>query len=246
MSSLTDKVATPIFHPESNIFSEVVIGSIFCPTEGAEIHTTNDGSEPTLSSSVFSSGAGNRIQLDGNLYNNKGIFQSWTIKAKAFKNGWINSETACATYTFKAPKPIITCDSDGFTLTGDLRTIILYTTNGSEPIPTSDKWLGQAKIKLNKNTTIKAKATRPNYLDSDTVTAIYGKLTSTQAISTFRRLGITYSDDAVQALCECTPMDSEISDKMLKSAFYAATKDKRRVVTGKDIRNVLAEMRLPP
>ena len=67
-------------------------------------------------------------------------------------------------------------------------------------------------------------------------------LTETQAISFFKKLGIAYSKDAIQALCKTNITDTDILDKAIKAAFYNAAQDKRSLVSAKDIQKVTAEM----
>lgn len=82
-----EKVAMPIFRPapETINVTEPISVEILCPTMGAEIHYTLDGSEPTKDSSPYQ--AAIRVNPDQ------------TIHAKAYrKGGWTPSEIASATY----------------------------------------------------------------------------------------------------------------------------------------------------
>lgn len=83
-----DVVETPVFTPESgatlNIGDEITIA---CATEGASIHYTTDGSEPTAVSEPYTGAA---ILFTGGTF---------TVKAIAVKDGMADSDVATATYT---------------------------------------------------------------------------------------------------------------------------------------------------
>lgn len=83
-----DVVETPVFTPESgatlNIGDEITIA---CATEGASIHYTTDGSEPTATSEPYTGAA---ILFTGGTF---------TVKAIAVKDGMADSDVATATYT---------------------------------------------------------------------------------------------------------------------------------------------------
>ena len=83
----TPVVATPTFTPEAGTYNEPQTVSIACATEGATIHYTLDGSEPTESSPVYSE----PISIE----------ETTTIKAIAMKEGYDNSAIAEATYTIQ-------------------------------------------------------------------------------------------------------------------------------------------------
>jgi len=82
-------VATPVFSPASGTYSSVQTVTVSCSTEGATIRYTTDGSEPTTTSTTYAS----PITIDA----------TTTVKAKAFKDGMTDSDTATATYTVNLP-----------------------------------------------------------------------------------------------------------------------------------------------
>ena len=84
----TPTVATPTFSPAGGTYSAPQSVSISCATEGANICYTTDGTEPTENSQQYSNG----VPLN--------ISETTTLKAKAYKSGYIASPTATATYTF--------------------------------------------------------------------------------------------------------------------------------------------------
>ena len=78
-------VVTPVFTPGTGTYADSVTFTIATTTEGAAIRYTTDGSEPTATSTLYSA----PITLT----------TTTTVKAKAFKDTWLDSETATAVYT---------------------------------------------------------------------------------------------------------------------------------------------------
>lgn len=89
-----DTCATPAFTPGAGDYTLAQNVSIISPTVGATIYYTNDGSDPTSDSAVYTS----PIAIDS----------TTTIKAIVFKAGWTESAIAAATYTIEiAPDPMV-------------------------------------------------------------------------------------------------------------------------------------------
>ena len=82
-------VATPTFDPAGGTYSDPVNVTISCATSGASIRYTTDGTNPTASSTLYSSPIA--------------VSSTTTIKAVAMKSGMNNSAIASATYTFMTP-----------------------------------------------------------------------------------------------------------------------------------------------
>lgn len=85
----TPTCATPTFSPAAGAVVSGTQVSISCSTEGATIHYTMDGTEPTATSPTYSSA----ITIDA----------AKTIKAIAVKEGLNNSSVASASYTVLTP-----------------------------------------------------------------------------------------------------------------------------------------------
>lgn len=83
------QVATPTFNPAQGEYTEAQSVTIACATDGATIHYTTDGTEPTAESAVYSEAIA--------------VGETMTIKAIAMKEGMTNSEIATATYTINIP-----------------------------------------------------------------------------------------------------------------------------------------------
>ena len=142
--------------------------TLSCETEGAEIRYTLDGSEPTESSRLYTG----PFAID----------DTTTVKAKAFKEDWFESETATATFTrewYTVDVPVIepsgaefenvsqtvslSCTTEGAT--------IFYTTDGSD-----SKVNGREYTKpftIYKTCTVRAIAVKYDWKDSAEATATF-------------------------------------------------------------------------
>ena len=164
--SLLTKVKAPTFSPIAGVVAantEVAISTI---TEGATIYYTTDGTNPTTSSSVYST----PITIDA----------AKTIKAIAVKDGYPDSDIATAAYTIAEPcatptfsvaagaystaqSVTISCATDGAT--------IYYTTNGTEPTSSSTAYT--SAISLSSDKTLKAIAIKDGFANSAIAEATY-------------------------------------------------------------------------
>ena len=142
--------------------------SLSCGTEGVEIRYTLDGSEPTESSRLYTG----PFAID----------DTTTVKAKAFKEDWFESETATATFTrewYTVDAPVIepsgaafenvsqtvslSCPTDGAT--------IFYTTDGSDPKVNGREYT--KPFTIYKSCTVRAIAVKYDWKDSTETTAIF-------------------------------------------------------------------------
>ena len=80
----TLQVAQPVFTPDGGVCSSAPEVTIACATTGADIHYTTDGSEPSTSSSAYSTPVS--------------VSDGITLRAKAFKTGWSDSAEKSGTY----------------------------------------------------------------------------------------------------------------------------------------------------
>lgn len=83
------QVAAPTFTPEAGEYTEAQTVTIACATEGATIHYTLDGTDPTANSAVYSES----IEVS----------ETTTIKAFAVKDGMLDSEMVTGIYTIEIP-----------------------------------------------------------------------------------------------------------------------------------------------
>ncbi len=173
LSSAQIQIATPTFDPSSGTFTDSVNVTISCPTAGASIYYTTDGSDPDESSTLYNGPIA--------------ITQTTTIKAKAYKQGMTASDIASATYTIVAPPPPQKVATPAFdpssgTFTDSVNVTIscptagasiYYTTDGSDPDESSVLYNGQ--IAITQTTTIKARAYKQGMIASDIASATYTK-----------------------------------------------------------------------
>jgi len=163
-----EKVSTPTFSPVGGTYSSQQNVALYCATSNATIRYTVDGSEPTDSSTVYSSPIA--------------VTSTTTIKAKAFMTGMNDSDTASATYTIRAGGKVATptFNPEGGSYFGSQYVVILcatpgaivrYTTSGVEPSSSSLRYYGP--IPVSATVTIKAKAFVEGMAESDTAAATY-------------------------------------------------------------------------
>ena len=166
----------PVFSPVSGtIFDTATLSvSISCPTDGAVIYYTTDGSEPTTESPEY-----RRFRISGKT----------TVKAIAKKNGLL-SDVATAEYALgQCGDPVIT-PNDGATFewAGEPVAIswqgedgvLRYTTDGSDPTRESPVYEGP--FTLCDSTIVKAKVFSDNFFDSTVVTANIARVWTDVAI----------------------------------------------------------------
>lgn len=157
-------VATPILSPSEGTYNGIDNITIRCTTVGAAIRYTTDGSTPDETSTLYA-GA---ITIEG----------STTIKAKAYRSGWIESSIAEAHYEFKVANPVFSMAGGEFYSNQSVaiscataNATIRYTTDGSTPTSSSKIYTGA--ISIDECITLKARAFKENWSDSDTVEAEY-------------------------------------------------------------------------
>lgn len=160
-----NQVAAPTFNPPGGTYTSAQNVTISCATPGVTIYYSTDGSTPSI-----------RYTKPIN------ISSTTTLKAKATKSGWTDSQIASAVYTINQPQTVatptfsppggtyisaqsvrITCATSGAT--------IRYTTNGSEPTTNSPTY--SSPINVSSTTTIKAKGFKNGWTPSSTASATY-------------------------------------------------------------------------
>ena len=91
---ILEQVAIPTFTPAAGTYTEVQNVEINCATDGASIYYTTDGTEPTTTSSVYSTAIT--------------VGETMTIKAMAVKEDMENSAVATAEYIINLPTEVAT------------------------------------------------------------------------------------------------------------------------------------------
>lgn len=167
-SSYILKVVNPTFNPLAGVYDNPVNVTIASTTPNVQLYYTLDGSNPTESSSLYSSPVE--------------IAASGTLKARAYKSGWSSSDIVQGQYTINLTQTVATpqFNPPGGTYSAPqsvviscptLNAIIHYTTDGSEPTNTSPIYTNP--ISVSQNTSIKAKAYRSGWFDSQVASADY-------------------------------------------------------------------------
>ncbi|MDY5123065.1 MAG: chitobiase/beta-hexosaminidase C-terminal domain-containing protein [Treponema sp.] len=162
--SIIKTVETPVFIVASGTVTSGTSVTISCATEGAKIYYTTDGSEPTASSTEYTTA----ISITADV----------TIKAIAIKSGMNDSAVVTASYTIKATKPRFSVAS-GTVTRGTSVTIscategakIYYTTDGSNPTSSSTEYTGA--ISVTAAVTLKAIAVKDGMNDSTVASVSY-------------------------------------------------------------------------
>ena len=161
-----ETVATPEFSVASGAVNSGTEVTITCATEGAKIYYTTDGSDPTASSTEYTTAIG--------------VTAAVTLKAIAVKSGMNNSSVASVSYTIKGTvaspefsvasgavdsgtKVTITCATEGAK--------IYYTTDGTEPTASSTEYT--AAISVAKAITLKAIAVKDGMNNSAVASVCY-------------------------------------------------------------------------
>lgn len=143
-------VATPVFSPTSESFTDTESVTISDSTSGATIYYTTDGSNPTQASTQYT-GAIN-------------LTATTTIKARAYATGYDPSPIATSVYTLTIPAPILTPSSG--TYSGSVQVDVnpvnvnvtmYYTTNGADPTEASTEFT-QGVITFTESTTFKVRS----------------------------------------------------------------------------------------
>jgi len=146
---------------------------------GAVIHYTLNGAEPTESDPTVASGS------------TVAVGQSLTLKAKSWKSGAPPSNTSSATYELKVVQPVLSPTSGSYGTSQNITlstttpsATLRYTLDGTEPSASST--LYSAPFVNDTTRTIKVRAFRTGWTDSDTGAGSYwiqGAAVTTPSIS---------------------------------------------------------------
>ncbi len=161
-------VRPDVIMEEAAFYYSGILVTLSCETLDAEIRYTLDGSEPSEESRLYTG----PFAID----------DTTTVKAKAFKEDWFESETATATFTrewYTVDVPVIepsgaafenvsqtvalSCATDGATM--------LYTTDGSDPKVNGREYT--KPFAIYKSCTVRAIAVKYDWKDSAEATAIF-------------------------------------------------------------------------
>jgi len=214
-ASYTLKVATPTLNPPSGTYSETQNVAISTTTPDTEIFYTLDNSEPTENSTQYTT----PIPLSNNA----------TLKAKAFRTGWANSNTTTGIYYFQVATPTfdppggaysgpqsvtISCATDG----AEIR----YTTNNSEPTATSPLFTEPVQVTVSTN--IRARAYKAGMTSSQIAYAVYQIVNTVATPEISLPGGIYYEPQEVLLTCATPGADirytTDGSDPTVSSTLF--------------------------
>jgi alpha-tubulin suppressor-like RCC1 family protein len=183
-AAYTMNLPTPGYSPSAGTYTSTQNVTLSSSVSGATVRFTTDGSEPTTSSTAYSS----PISVD----------QTTTIKAKAFRSGWTDSVTGSSLYTLKVVTPALSPTGGSYSSTQSVTlstttpsTTIRYTTDGSEPIATSAAY--SSAISVGSTMTLKAKAFRSGWSDSNSGAGSFWITEGTAATPTFSPAAGTFT-----------------------------------------------------
>lgn len=166
--------ATPTFSVAEGTYNNDQSVALSCETEGAAIHYTTDGTNPTSSSPTYSSALS--------------ISSTQTLKAIAIKSGYTNSSIASATYTMVCSNPSLSkttsTNYNDFSVTITTATtdgVIRYTLDGNDPTESSDVY--SSAITIDATKTLKAKVFKTGYTVSSVASATYTMTCATPTYS---------------------------------------------------------------
>lgn len=155
---------TPVLSLNSGVYNNNQTVSISESAPGATIYYTLNGSTPTTTSPKYTS----PITINNSV----------TLNAIAVEPGYNPTAVASATYTLTAANPVISLASGSYTgaqtvtvTTASTNAILVYTTNGNQPVPGSTKYTGP--ITVNASETLRVMAIATGYNNSAIVTNTY-------------------------------------------------------------------------
>lgn len=165
---------SPVFTPAAGIYTSeqmVTLNTASNPA-GATLRYTTDGSEPTASSPIYTAAIA--------------VNNTQTIKVKAFLTDWVPSITYEASYTITGqvtlstplfnPLPGVYQTAQTVNVIGSpnpIDAVIRFTTDGTDPTPSSPIYASPFNIGLNSSLTIKLRAFRNDWLPSPVYTGSY-------------------------------------------------------------------------
>jgi len=164
-------VSTPTFSPEGGTYASAQSVVVTCATQGAAVHYTINGIDPTESDPTVVSGG--VVQVSASL----------VLKAKAWKTSCVPSQVKTAEYLidgsigtlpapeFGPPGGVYTSSQYVAIKCASAAAVIRYTTDGSQP--TAESTLYTAPVLVNTSGTLKAKAWKDGWNESAVGSAAY-------------------------------------------------------------------------
>lgn len=197
--TILEPAAAPGFSPGAGTYHAVQSVTISSSTPGASIRYTTDGSQPTSSVGCPYTGP-------------VSVTATTTIKAIAYKAGYLDSSVSSAAFTLSAEAPAFNPGEGGYPISNPPSVSITcptpgvsirYTIDGSTPTSSyGTSYTGP--IAVSSTTTLKAVAFRSGWSDSPVSTAVY-TITGTCANPSFDPNGGTYTSAQMVTIGCSTP-----------------------------------------
>ncbi|MBI2924442.1 MAG: chitobiase/beta-hexosaminidase C-terminal domain-containing protein [Verrucomicrobia bacterium] len=166
--------ANPLISPNGATSINPVTVTLGSATDGAKIYWTIDGSDPTSASTLY---AGPFV-----------LAQNGTLKARAFRDGFVVSEIVSADFNLSVGDPTISpngaTSNNEVTVTlatGTTDTKLYWTIDGSAPTEASTLYAGP--FVLAQDGTLQVKGFRAGFLPSDIVSAPFNLSVATPAVT---------------------------------------------------------------
>ena len=204
-------VYNPVITPTTGTYTTIQTASITSTTPGSSIYYTLDSSIPNNTKTLYST----PFQ----------VLETSTIKAIAYKNGMANSDIVTETLTINLPhiiKPTANIPSGTYETSKniyiDCQTSgveIYYTTDNSEPTILSSRYT--ESLTIENNTTIKIRAFKTNYLESDILTLEYIIIPKSNKKRLLPNLNKIFKNDKyILFICNGIDLQLEETDKLLE------------------------------
>ena len=165
-----DTVAAPLFDLPGGVYYAPIEVVVTCPTDGAVTHYTTNGLDPTTSDPVAASGS------------TVAVPSSLTLKARAWKTGWVPSSVTSAAYTITGAVATPAFSPDGGTYAAAIGVVVScstpgavihYTVNGVAPTESDPVVASGGSVAVGRTLTLKAKAWKTDWLPSEVESADY-------------------------------------------------------------------------
>ncbi len=165
-----------VVSPAGGTYSAAQTARISCGTPGAVIRYTTDGTEPTPDSEPYPGPIA--------------VSRSLTLRARAWREGFVPSPPVSATYVLVIPTPGLSPDSGTYTTTrtvtvteADSLAAVHYTTTGLDPTEADPVITSGASLTLVANTTVKVRAFRAGWQPSPVSARTYQIKVATPGLS---------------------------------------------------------------
>jgi alpha-tubulin suppressor-like RCC1 family protein len=161
--------AVPVISLAGGPYSGPQTVTLTCATPGASIKYRTDGREPTAADAEVASGGQITVASSMTL-RAKGYKPNWELSASAIETYWIDLGTVLQP-VFSVPAGTYTVAQSVSITSGTAGATIRYTTDGTEPKPTSPIY--SSAIPIARTTELKAKAFKLDMTWSPTTGALY-------------------------------------------------------------------------